>query len=159
MHAKIISIFRKVAYLVLKEWYRFVRPQMRLPKHAKIGRNTFFGKGRKIIIGEHFFCGRLCHISAPAKIGCDVMLASNVALVGGDHQIDQIRGPIRLSGRDEFREINIEDDVWVGHGSIILHGVRLGKGCVIAAGSVVTKNVPPMAIYGGNPAKLIRYRY
>lgn len=55
--------------------------------------------------------------------------------------------------------IVIEDDVWIGHGAIICSGVRIGKGSIIAAGSVVTKNVLPFSIVGGNPAKLIKYRF
>ena len=54
--------------------------------------------------------------------------------------------------------IVIGDDAWVGHGSIIMHGVNIGQGAVIAAGALVTKNVPARAIVGGNPAKIIRYR-
>lgn len=55
--------------------------------------------------------------------------------------------------------IVIEDDVWIGFGSIIMSGVHIGRGAVIAAGSVVTKDVPPYAIVGGNPSKIIRYRF
>ncbi|MFI8667210.1 DapH/DapD/GlmU-related protein [Qipengyuania sp. NPDC077410] len=62
------------------------------------------------------------------------------------------------TGRDEFRVIEIGDGAWIGYGAILLHGVSIGTGAVIAAGSVVTKDVPPFAIFGGNPAKLIRYR-
>ena len=47
---------------------------------------------------------------------------------------------------------------WVGHGAIILHGVKIGRGAIVGAGAVVTKNVPPYAIVCGNPAKIIRYR-
>lgn len=102
--------------------------------------------------------GHNCHLSANAIIGDDVLLASYVSLVGGDHNIDNIDGPIRSSGRGEFRTITIENNVWIGHGAIIMHGVKIGSGAVIAAGAVVTKDVPSNAIYGGNPAKLIRYR-
>lgn len=52
----------------------------------------------------------------------------------------------------------IENDVWIGHGAIVMPGVTIGTGAIIAAGSVVTKDVAPYAIYGGNPAKFIRYR-
>ncbi len=55
--------------------------------------------------------------------------------------------------------IVLEDDVWVGFRSIIMSGVRIGKGAVVAAGAVVTKDVPPYAIVGGVPAKVIRYRF
>lgn len=53
----------------------------------------------------------------------------------------------------------IQNDVWVGYGVLIMAGVTLHNGCVVAAGSVVTKDVPPYAIVGGNPAKVIRYRF
>lgn len=53
----------------------------------------------------------------------------------------------------------IENDVWIGHDVTILRGVTIGNGAVIAAKSVVTKNVPPYAIVGGNPAKIIKYRF
>lgn len=52
----------------------------------------------------------------------------------------------------------VDDDVWIGHGAMVLSGVHIGQGAVIAAGSVVTKDVPSYAIVGGNPATLIKYR-
>ena len=56
-------------------------------------------------------------------------------------------------------DIIVEDDVWIGQNAIILSGVHIGQGAVIAAGAVVTKDVPPYAIVGGNPAKVIKYRF
>lgn len=56
-------------------------------------------------------------------------------------------------------DIVVDDDVWIGYGSTILSGVRIGQGAVVAAGSVVTGNVPPYAIAGGVPARVIRYRF
>lgn len=55
--------------------------------------------------------------------------------------------------------IVIKDDVWIGYGSIILSGVTIGQGAVIAAGTIVTKDVPPYAVVGGNPAHIIKYRF
>ena len=55
-------------------------------------------------------------------------------------------------------DIKIGDDVWIGYNAIILSGVKIGQGAVIAAGAVVVKDVPPYAIVGGNPAKIIKYR-
>jgi len=102
--------------------------------------------------------GHYCHLAAPARIGDNVLFAAYVSLVGGDHKIDNIHGPMRDAGRDDIKPIRIEDDVWIGHGAIILHGVTVHSGAVVAAGAVVTKDVPPRSIVGGNPAKLIRYR-
>ena len=56
-------------------------------------------------------------------------------------------------------DIILEDDVWIGHSAIIMSGVTLGQGSIVAAGAVVTKDVPPYAIVGGNPAKIIKYRF
>lgn len=55
--------------------------------------------------------------------------------------------------------IIVEDDVWIGYGAIINSGVRIGQGAIVASGSVVVKDVPPYAIVGGNPAKLVKYRF
>jgi chloramphenicol O-acetyltransferase type B len=134
------------------------RPALRFGEKPHVGPGTFFGKKREITIGDRFFCGRHCHISCHAIIGNDVMFASNVALVGGDHRIDGIETTINRSGRDVIKPIRVGDDVWIGHGAIVLHGVSIANGAVIAAGSVVTKDVEERAIVGGNPARLIRYR-
>jgi acyl-[acyl carrier protein]--UDP-N-acetylglucosamine O-acyltransferase len=55
--------------------------------------------------------------------------------------------------------IEVEDEVWIGTGALIFSGVKIGKGAIIGAGSIVTKDVLPYAIVGGNPAKLIRFRF
>lgn len=64
-------------------------------------------------------------------------------------------------GCDAFSkgDIVVKDDVWIGYRSVILSGITIGQGAIIAAGSVVTKDVPPYAIVGGNPAKVIKYRF
>ncbi len=96
-------------------------------------------------------------------------MGNNVALVGKyDHNFHQIGVPIRLASQIRDRDYNwkglaskviIEDDVWVGFGAIILSGVKIGKGAIIAAGSVVIKDVEPYSIVGGNPAQFIKYRF
>ena len=69
--------------------------------------------------------------------------------------------PLCFSGRAGLHETQtvIEDDAWIGHGAILMSGVRIGRGAIVAAGSVVTKDVPRYAIVGGVPAKVIRYRF
>ena len=67
--------------------------------------------------------------------------------------------PMIFAGRAVSKKVEIGDDVWIGHGAIILHGVNIGDGASVAAGSVVTKDVAPYTIVGGVPAKLIRYRF
>ena len=115
-------------------------------------------RGRTIRLGDNFYMGFGCHLGANIDAGDDVMFASTVAVVGGDHRIDYIEGPIRDSGREDFKTATFGDGCWVGHGAIILHGVNVGAGAVVAAGAVVTKNVEPFSVVAGNPAKLVRYR-
>ena len=61
-------------------------------------------------------------------------------------------------GYTEMKPVYIDDDVWIGRRVLIMPGVHIGTGAIIAAGSVVTKNVEPYSIVGGNPAKHIKYR-
>ena len=101
--------------------------------------------------------------------GNNVIIGNQVGVVGRyDHHYQQIGTPTRLAsqirdpnydwkGIDE--KIIIEDDVWIGFGSVILSGVKIGQGSIIAAGSVVTKDVQPFSIYAGVPAKKIRDRF
>lgn len=152
------SVVWKLRLEWLRAWLWVIRPMVVLPSRAIIGSGVRFGKGREIVIGDRFFCGVECHFAAPVVVGSRVMFAPRVALVGGDHKIDD-SGPIIMdNGRDAYRSIQIGDGAWLGYGVIVMHGVSIGNGAVIAAGSVVTKDVPPFAIAGGNPAKLIRYR-
>ncbi len=122
------------------------------------GYGCFISPQSNVDIGQNFYMGNYCHIAAETEIGDDVLFASYVSLIGGDHKIDGINCLLRKSGKDELKKIIIEDDVWIGHGVIILQGVRISKGAVVAAGSVVTKNVSEKEVVGGNPAKLIRLR-
>ena len=66
--------------------------------------------------------------------------------------------PMIDQGFDQEKAIVIEEDVWIGTRSIILPGVRIGKGSIVGAGSVVTKSVPQFSIAAGNPAKVVRSR-
>ena len=152
------KMYWKLRLILLSLWCRVARPLVSLPRNAVIGPGVHFSKGRKIEIGERFFCGYGCHFGATAKIGRSVMFAPGVALVGGDHKIDDTVLSLMETGRDEFRQIVIDDGAWIGYGATVMQGVTVGEGAVVAAGAVVTKDVPALAIFAGNPAKLVRYR-
>jgi acetyltransferase-like isoleucine patch superfamily enzyme len=95
-------------------------------------------------------------------IGNKVMFGPNVTIVGGNHNTSPIGRFMydvheKRDGDDE--DVVIEDDVWVGCGAIILKGVRIGRGSVVAAGALVNRNVPPYTVMGGVPAKVIGVRF
>lgn len=112
-------------------------------------------------------CFKSYHPDDRVVIGKYCSIAEGVKFVFGDHSTDRVSTfPFRamLLGEAPHQDaissgpIVIGNDVWIGANAIILSGVEVGDGAVVAAGSIVTKNVSPYAIVGGNPAKLIRYR-
>lgn len=112
-----------------------------------------------IEIGNNVFIGSNAWFFADLVIGNNVMFGPSCKVIGGDH-IFGIKG---LSNRflvpkddSNSKPIVIEDEVWCGANVIILKGVNIGIGCVIGAGSVVTKNVPPFTVNFGNPCKPVK---
>ena len=101
------------------------------------------------------------------EIGNYVSIAENVSfLLSGGHFVDTFTTfPFKAICFSKENEtlckgpIKVCDDVWIGYGATILSGVTIGQGAIIAAGSVVVKDVEPYSVVGGNPAKLIKYRY
>jgi len=90
------------------------------------------------------------------------MFGPQVVIVGGNHNIavpGQFMCDVYEKADNDDLDVTIEDDVWVGARAVILRGVRIGRGSVIGAGSVVTKSVPPYAIVAGNPARVVRFRW
>ncbi len=112
----------------------------------------------EIYIGSNTTIGNYTFIyaSEKIKIGKDCMLAPFVYIVDSDHGKEM--GKTMNAQSNITSPIIIEDDVWIGSHSVILPGVRIGKGSVIAAGSVVNKNVKEYSIYGGVPAKFLKDR-
>ena len=110
-------------------------------------------------IDEYAYIGPRCTIGRGVHIGKYTMLANNVMIVGGDYNFKSPELPIIFSGREGIKDTRIGVDCWIGAGSIIMAGVTIGDGAIVAAGSVVTKDIPPCTIYGGNPAKYIKNRF
>ncbi|MBL6456271.1 sugar O-acetyltransferase [Belnapia sp. T6] len=90
---------------------------------------------------------------APITIGNRVQIAPAVQIYTATHPLAAAE---RAGGLEWARPIRIGDDVWIGGGAIILPGVTLGAGCVVAAGAVVTRDVPPGVLVAGNPARITR---
>lgn len=120
---------------------------------------------QNIYVGDNVNIGhRAVLIAALSKIqiGSNVMFGPEVVIIGGGHNTtvtEKYMNQVHEKTGNEDLGVVIEDDVWVGARALILRGVRIGRGSVIGAGSVLTKSVPPYAIVAGNPSKLIRFRW
>ncbi|NDP27136.1 MAG: antibiotic acetyltransferase [Flavobacterium sp.] len=125
---------------------------------------TFYIQGKSIIAKDlHAGCfvnlAPGCLIYPKVFIGDYTMLATQVMIIGGDHKFNIPGRPMMFSGRSELKETYIGKDVWIGAKSIIFTGVSIGDGSIIAAGSLVTKDIEPYSIVGGVPARIIKYRF
>lgn len=170
-----MNVFKKIhKYLVLihlKKWWK----KNNLNNFTLLGNNysslygsfiknggveVGFGTYGRINIGytgnenEHLKIGALCSIASTSYF-----------LLGGEHKYSSFLSyplsKFKLDVNDSYTKgpIIIEDDVWIGDNSIILSGVKVGRGSIIATGAVVTHDIPPYAIVGGVPAKIIKYRF
>lgn len=110
--------------------------------------------GREIRVGRRVFINQNCTIYdlAEISIGDDVMIGPNVSLISAGHPVEVSERFAGVVGKP----IVIERNVWIAAGAILIGGVRVGENSVVAAGSVVTKDVPANTLVGGNPARVIR---
>jgi acetyltransferase-like isoleucine patch superfamily enzyme len=112
-----------------------------------------------LVAHEYSFLNIGCILGPKVELGRYVMLGPHVALVGHDHVISKPGVPIIFSGRPTLKQTVLEDDAWIGYGAIIIAGVRIGRGAIVGAGAVVTKDVPPYEIHAGVPAQKIGERF
>lgn len=125
---------------------------------------TFFVGGyssvsRDLVAAPYSYIGPGSQVGSGVFLGAYSMLGPNVKIVGNDHVFDVVGSPIIFSGRPIFKKTVIGKDVWVGANSVILAGVTIGDGAIVAAGSVVTRNVLPFTVVGGVPARYIKPRF
>jgi acetyltransferase-like isoleucine patch superfamily enzyme len=122
-----------------------------------------------MVIGRDVNIGKFCTIECDGKIGDYVMVANTAGLIGRfDHDHQCVGKPIAhapwIADRDyrgagKGMEIVVGDDVWIGYGAVVLSGVTIGRGALIAAGSVVTSDIAPYAIAAGYPARKVGQRF
>jgi acetyltransferase-like isoleucine patch superfamily enzyme len=108
-----------------------------------------------VIIGDRTRIGLGNTLIGPIKIGNDIMFAQNIVMSGLNHGYEDITKSIH-DQPVTTAQITIEDEVWIAANSVVVAGVTIGKHAIVAAGSVVTKDVPPYSIVAGNPAKIIK---
>lgn len=144
-------------------------------RNISIGNNTTFGRGtvfwapNEMTIGSNVYIGKYCTLQADMEIGNNIDIANNVGLIGKyDHDYSKVGvsikdapwiGDVTYDFKGKDQKIIIDDDVWIGFGSVVFTGVHIYRGAIVAAGSIVTKDVPPYAIVAGNPAKVKGYRF
>lgn len=139
-------------YSFRKAYYRYFC-RLKIGKETSVGMGLFI-TGNNIEIGSHVVINRNCFIDGRVgvKIGDNVGISQEVNIFSLEHDIDS--SDFRPSGAP----VIIEDYVWIAAKAIILPGVTIGKGAVVAAGAVVNQNVDPFSIVGGVPAKVIGKR-
>ena len=128
----------------------------------KCGKNVNIEKGAvfsaDMELGDNSGIGRDAELECGITIGDNVMMGPCVKMYVQNHNFSRTDIPMNQQGDSPVRPIVIGDDVWIGANVIILPGVSIGKGCVIGAGSVVTKSVPEYSVVAGTPAKIITKR-
>ncbi|NZD50551.1 acyltransferase [Rhizobium leguminosarum] len=142
--------FRMVSHAVLEvgrnvtiQDYSFFQLTMPAPK-VSIGDNSVIGR-RNIITAKNLI-----------RIGSDVLIGSDVQII--DHSHGMRRDTLIRLQKAEIGTVEIGDDVWIGAGTKIIMNVKIGKGAVIGANSVVTTDIPEYAIAVGSPARVVKYR-
>jgi acetyltransferase-like isoleucine patch superfamily enzyme len=144
---------RQVKVLILRLKYRardvhptsYLACGSRLNPALKMGAFGYIGPGSVVPRG--------------VEIGKYVMIGPELLITGNDHRFDESGTAVIFSGRPAPKTCVVEDDVWIGARVTILMGVRVGRGAVVAAGAVVTRDVAPYTIIGGVPARLIKQRF
>lgn len=128
---------------------------------ASCGANPRVKKGAEISpnskMGNNSELGTRCMIQSNVQIGDFVIMGPDVKIYSRDHKFESLDMPIRDQGKNHYQTI-IGNDVWLGANVIVTAGCKIGDHAVVAAGAVVTKDVPDFAVVGGVPAKILKYR-
>jgi acetyltransferase-like isoleucine patch superfamily enzyme len=147
-----------VAYRSLRMWVLRRRHGLR-----NVDETFYMGPrcriARDLRAGPHSFVNAECIIYPGVELGAYVLIGPRVAIVGQDHDYQVPGTPTPFAGVPPARRTRIGDDAWIGYGSIVMMGVQIGRGAIVAAGSVVTRDVEPYAIVAGVPARKLRERF
>ena len=125
-----------------------------------VGRNSIiYCKNGDITIGDKSNFSFNCQVFSAnfVNVGESVQIAAYTYLNGGSHSFDRIDVPVMEQERSG-RGLTVEDGAWLGAGAVVMDGITVGKGAIVGAGAVVVDDIPPLAIAGGVPARVIRMR-
>lgn len=158
--------------LIKRVWHKLVYVPVMKMQLGSHGSHVNIGKGARgtwenVHTGSYVSIGVNCLLlstRAQIKIGDYVMFGPNVSVITGNHRTDVIgKRMYEIKDADkratDDQDVTFAGDNWIGANSTTLKGVTVGEGAVIAAGALVNKNVPPYAIVGGCPAKIIKMRF
>ena len=147
-----------------KKLIRFLSPGVKFGKNIYIGRNCTITSFKGLDLEGDIYIGKNVTIEVDGIIGSKTLIANNVGIIGkNDHDSSNLEIPIfdAITVREDLSlslHTKIGRGVWVGYGAIILSGISIGDNAIIAAGSVVTKDVPSAVVVAGNPAKIVKER-
>lgn len=143
---------------------RLVILRLKLRKKFSYGENITFGPNSSLMVpefiklGSNFSVGRNFFVQTNVKCGNDCLISSDVSFVGHDHHINEAGFNCYWSGRKAPSTITLEGDNFIGYRSTIVGNINVGKGSIIAAGSVVIKDVPEESVVAGIPARIVGKR-
>jgi serine acetyltransferase len=173
----VMSLTNKTINLLFRLWNK----ELRLGKGVRIDPRAFISRGGPVLLGKSVIIRAGTHLlpnGGPIKIGdfsslnhyvvingqggvtigAKVMIAAFTSIFAGMHNFNSTEIPMHDQGMMSKGGIRIEDDVWIGTHAVILDGVTIGTGSIVAAGAVVTKDIPPFSIVAGVPARIIKSR-
>lgn len=139
--------------------------RVRLGRYIQFGRNNYFGagcrftSGRDIQLSEDVAFGQSVIVETHLSVGTCTLISSCVSFVGNDHPFDDSASTVFWQGRNPPSRITLQGDNLIGNGAILVGNIVIGRGAIVGAGSVVTKDVPPGVVVAGVPAKVIRSRW
>lgn len=125
-------------------------------KNVNIDKGAIFSS--QLSIGNNSGIGQYSRLQGKIDIGNNVMMGAECWIYTSNHEFSDINKPMIEQGYKAQEPVVIGDDVWIGGRVTILPGVTIGQGAILGACAVVTKNVEPYAIVGGNPARVLKYR-
>lgn len=153
-HSRLLMFANKFRLWYCSRILKIISPD----PNSKFEPRIYISDAKDLQIGKHCRINENVFFQGKISIGNYVMIAPNVAFHSSTHIYGDTSKPMVTYGLTESEKIIVEDDVWIARNVVILPGVRIGRGSIIGANAVVSKDVAPYSIMGGVPAKLIRKR-